>query len=378
MNRLVLFVAGAVLMCANLVLGSFLPESVYFADANTGWVCGRVTTYSEEKGYNEDHDVILKTEDGGKKWRVVLKKESKDSWSDKKIIFLDANMGLICMGGELFKTADKGETWFCLNKSSQINSLSFINKTIGWALGGDAGIGSESVFKTVDGGKTWLKVGKDAQLPSILRAIFFKDEKTGWVGGGYCSNGGYRNLPGPRKGEIIKTIDGGKNWFKQENYPNINPNPRRVWTPDAIFEKIQFTDNQNGWAITENSQLFKTSNGGNSWEMIYLWDMRISIEAFFFIGSTGWLVGDKLDSSNVSTTPSYGSILKITNNGKSWSRQFLFKQAGEITDIYFMNVTTGWAVGHVGWDDNGVYKSKNYLLKTTDGGKKWSLSQIWW
>lgn len=381
MNRLTLFIVGAILTSANLVAKEFVPMSVYFADASVGLM----------SGYSDSLNIILKTNDGGQNWRVVLKNNyHSNHWAEEKIHFVNANTGLVCIGRKLFKTIDQGETWFCVNDSSQIeiNSISFVNEAVGWVLTGNGIIGSKSVFKTTNGGRTWVRVGGNSRFPSILWTIFFKDETTGWVGGGHYVGVNFRNLPAPKEGEIIKTTDGGRTWFNHNRfqYGDDKNNNNRVisLSINAFFKKIYFTNNQNGWAINERMQLFKTSDGGESWKIIYSgyagYPQYTMFNSVFFIGSSGWLVGDKKDTTNTAfTVATYGVILKTVNDGKSWSKQFSLKSKGYIgkmSDIYFINEAMGWAIGYV---NNWKIKStKGYFLKTIDGGENWSFSQIQW
>lgn len=371
MKRLILFIAGAILISVNLEAKDFLPLSVYFADLNTGWLYGTVIDRSSEEE-SDSYSAILKTEDGGENWRVVFKfDESKGGFSgDGKIHFLDQNTGLICIRGRLFKTIDRGESWFCLNDSLPLSSVSFINENIGWAVGGYlGGVGSKSVFKTIDGGKTWLEAPK-VYGPYLL-TVFFKDEKTGWLGGGLIAAGGPPSLSYATRGTILKTVDG-EGWLSQDRYEIYQGHYSSMGAPKTFVEIIHFIDYQIGFAAGM-TQLFRTSNGGESWDPSPL-GSRMIIESIFFKDGIGWLAGSRADSY----PSTYGTILKTVDNGEEWIRKFSFEEKGRMNDIYFLDGIVGWAVGFAEVNENGSYKEKGHLLKTINGGVNWSVSPIEW
>jgi photosystem II stability/assembly factor-like uncharacterized protein len=84
-----------------------------------------------------------------------------------------------------------------------------------------------------------------------------------------------------------------------------------------------------------------------------------------------------IDSQKGRSAGAFGTILRTTNGGQSWqilsidwqkSLQELFRARGyadpHLYDISFLDKDNGWIVG-----ENGV------LLKTTDGGKTWALKR---
>jgi photosystem II stability/assembly factor-like uncharacterized protein len=100
-------------------------------------------------------------------------------------------------------------------------------------------------------------------------------------------------------------------------------------------------DDYYGW----NDVILRTSNGGNTWEMIYrkrgssFWG-----KLFMYGRSVGWVVGG------------YGMIEHTTDSGQTWQRQY-FDLETPLTDGYFLNSKVGWVVGPYGT-----------ILHTTNGG----------
>jgi hypothetical protein len=67
-------------------------------------------------------------------------------------------------------------------------------------------------------------------------SIYFTDSNTGWVVGSY--------------GTIIKTTNGGTNWFSQNS-----------GTTNVLYS-VYFIDSNTGWAVGSNGTVLRTSNGG--------------------------------------------------------------------------------------------------------------------
>jgi photosystem II stability/assembly factor-like uncharacterized protein len=73
-------------------------------------------------------------------------------------------------------------------------------------------------------------------------------------------------------------------------------------------------------------------------------------DVFFIDSQTGWAVGDN------------GVIINTTDGGTTWSSQ-ASGTTKDMTAVFFIDANTGWAVG---------YDLDNIILKTTDGGNVWA------
>jgi photosystem II stability/assembly factor-like uncharacterized protein len=91
---------------------------------------------------------------------------------------------------------------------------------------------------THDGGATWqvIQIGGDG----IYRAAYFINENTGWAVGSF----------NPR---LHKSTDGGLTWTHQPN------------APDTTKYDVFFIDENTGWSVGFNGFIIKTSNGGDNW-----------------------------------------------------------------------------------------------------------------
>jgi len=160
-------------------------------------------------------------------------------------------------------------------------------------------------------------------------SVFFLDDSTGWVGGGW-----------PRK--ILKTVDGGNNW----NIQSLPASDTLQW-----IGSIYFLSSAKGWAVGgenggENGKIIFTTNGGSEWQDFSISGVKFLSSVLFVSESTGFIAGNE------------GIILKTTDTGNSW----LPKNSGtnmRLNQLFFRTPLEGWAVG------------ENITLKTIDGGENW-------
>jgi len=113
------------------------------------------------------------------------------------------------------------------------------------------------IYLITEGGCAWQKVWED-KLPEVfLDAMVFKNEKEGWILGDPINS----------KWLLLKTADGGKNW-----YP--------ISTPESLEGEAAFAASgtniqvikNNIWFISggEVSRLYHSSDNGNSWKSYFI------------------------------------------------------------------------------------------------------------
>jgi photosystem II stability/assembly factor-like uncharacterized protein len=160
----------------------------------------------------------------------------------------------------------------------------------------------------------------------LINDIYFLDSLAGWVvtaGASSSSDTGY----------IMKTTDGGTNWFVQ-------------YRPIMNFNTVQFINSNTGYAGGGDglAKFFKTSNGGTNWNLAYSFGFITIKDLSFVSKDTGWICDDN---------PLNGGIFKTTNGGTNW-----IPQAGPSyrpKKLFFINSDTGWAIS----EDNKIYWTVN-------------------
>lgn len=300
---------------------------------------------------------------------------------------------------ELKKTSDGGETWYDVYPympiyGGYVYSIHFPTPLIGYA---SCSLGT--VLKSTDGGETWTATTSELMLD--LRDIFFVNADTGFVAGsdGYFArtfNGGmywedfnHPTITGKHlyftdhlngyaiEGDnLMKTIDGGETWtmvgmseigsyaftdpdrvfgvgyhgrlFKSEDGGVTSHNYTTALT-EEWFVDIQFPDENTGYAITDwPGQVVKTTDAGNTWEIVNTGTFNRLYSVWFTDTSTGFLTNGS-------------ELYKSTDGGYNWTAVTGTQWKGYLQKIFFVDAQTGYVSGEM----DGV------LYKTTDGGSTW-------
>jgi len=290
-------------------------NNIFFVDQQNGWAVGGVSDSS-----------ILHSQDGGRSWNI---QNSPSSLSFESIYFVNQKIGFIVGGnyylnktsqGIILNTTDGGQNWsIALSTLYDIHSIHFVDAMNGWAVGEDyneaneEGVGSTIILSTTDGGNNWETKDVSSKTKG-LKAIFFLNHMNGWAVGQY--------------GSILATNDGGRTWLPQ------------ISGTQAWLYSVYFTDAQNGWIAGDcfycgdYGVVLSTKDGGKSWmsQHIQAKDLR----SLYFINSQeGWTVGSN-------------EIFHTTNGGSSWD--LISPTSSErLNSVFFIDSNHGWVSG-----DNGT------------------------
>ena len=179
--------------------------------------------------------------------------------------------------------------------------------------------------------------------------IQFLNDSVGFVGGQADF------IVGPT---YFKTLDGGQSW-----------QPMNFATGGGIpYHSLFFLDKDTGF-VTFAAGLYKTTNGGDSFDLINLPDSITFLSEIYFTNKqegfvTGWLMHNSHNFNNI--------IFKTTNQGASWTEVYRdtltvpppFIYPG-LKEIYFYGQQKGFVAGLPG-----------YYLHTTNGGDTWTKTEI--
>jgi len=362
---------------------------------------------NSQVGYILNSSQILGTPDGGTTWKVLMGVSS-----GKRMAFKNNYGYIIGNYGAIYKSTYMGVGWNKLNTGIPdiLTGISVISKDTVFVTGtnklytsfdggknwntldvtsdnitdsyftsssvGHVGCTNGSVFKTVDGGKTWSLKSSTNSSSSNINKMYFVDSNTGFISRGYMT-------------EILKTTDAGETWKVIKS------------SSDEIYTFL-FLDSQTGFMAGEYGVIFKTTNGGSTWDWISPQNGRYGgadINGIFFIDSmTGFAVGlsgeimKTTDGGKtwkgyavtynnikqlkfISNTTAYGlvgnSFIKTTDGGNTWTNMGAPVLTGNTTQFDFINENTGYCIA--GGDINssaGVAQ----VFKTTDGAKTWTVT----
>ena len=209
----------------------------------------------------------------------------------------------------------------------------------------------------------------------------FLDEKKGWAAFGY----------------IFRTEDGGNTWQDQKVSKEVSVgglsfldkttgwavgkdgqiwktrDGGKVWKMKSGYRPfVYFLDSKTAWGILRNHKskkpgIAKTEDGGNTWKVQKTFDNDVNIRFFFVNATTGWAVGEEWGFDRSGSKLLNRFILNTNDGGKTWVTQFK-DVAGEkwgvgdgLFDVFFIDQNEGWVVG-----------SKDLILHTKDGGRHWA------
>jgi photosystem II stability/assembly factor-like uncharacterized protein len=188
----------------------------YFEDANHGWVVG-------------DEGVWF-TSDGGANWTEQAHVTGQSLYG---VDFADPYRGwAVGTAGTILHTTDRGTNWNhqTSGTSVRLRSVDFVDRFNGWACGDDGW-----AIYTTDGGTNWTR--KTLPTSDNLNNIDFVDSLHGWMVG--------------FDGSIFYTSDLGANWNSQASNT-------------YYLYGVDFADTLIGWA-TGYDEIIKTTNGGQNW-----------------------------------------------------------------------------------------------------------------
>ncbi len=277
-------------------------------------------------------------------------------YSNSKVVFTNtANGYIINSNGDLLKTSDTGVNWNFYKNFPRCRTMDARDSF--FVIGG----ADTTVYISTDRAQTWKAatikqkniidkiqvISRDTIFSLCKNANIGTSELYLSVTGGLSwqlvndnfiiksldfinSKLGYATS----FGGIFKTEDGGVSW--QKIYSSASGN----------FITIEFNDKDNGYAYQESDKVYKTSDGGVSWTVALSGVSRHIYTMFFANASTIYLGGED------------GVIYRSSDNGNNW--QYKANHEGyayNIYSMYFISPVTGFAVGHRG-----------QIFKTTNGG----------
>ena len=234
---------------------------------------------------------------------------------------------------EILHTNDGGDYWYRQEAgfSKYGTRLEFYNQDIGWAVGG---LGQ--VARTTNGGGYWERVNTE-WFEAEYYGVSFVNQWDGWI----CA--GWPDSIATGQGYIVSTNDGGIIWDTLDGY--------HASGYEDFFDIHFFNVNEGivvgGYDSTYVPIVWKTTNGGSTWNPINLPGNVYYLRAVDFIDFEGWAVGKS------------GSIIHTTDGGDTWATQ-ASPADSTLFDVDFIDHQNGLACGY------------DHILRTTNGGQTWT------
>ncbi|HET9780596.1 MAG TPA: YCF48-related protein, partial [Candidatus Dormibacteraeota bacterium] len=374
---------------------------VQFVNANIGFV-----VLGGEGGTNGQTDPgaptlqFLKTTDGGRSWAVVLKQvpvaacsaqySQRFGGGDLNPVKLIGATTAWASGG--LRTTDGGAHWKDVSSPALREGAAislYPPSYTDFYLDGDhawqaAVYGSKTtcsdhvtVFATADGGATWQQSAPlTVPAPSGFQIggirFGFSSPTAGWMWIPIIRSGGMDMGGGPAtEGYIYLTADGGMSWQRTAHvtaaqFRDVAPTPSDAQNCPEGINQVAFVTPRLGWLdLNCLSAELVTRDGGATWK----------VQSPSFGGGTPTFVDanhgfvQSFDLKGGNTT-----LLSTSDGGATWqpagalpANQYIFGISYlDANNIVALFSPPGWNKGSGG---------KDWVYRSTDGGKSWTLVQ---
>ena len=313
-------------------------------------------------GLVESNLFLLKSEDNGVSWFPVhVPLTGTYYFGHLSQFFLDDKRGFVGAGeGEILYTSDGGQNWQIRTDDlgEEIRRLFFVSENKGYAV-----LTNGQLMRTSDGARSWSNVNLgDLGWGANAYDVWFLDEQRGFFVGTYG---------------LYMTLNGGVNWGKVSD----------VYTSE--IPRIKFTDANDGFVFGSAGLVYRTSNGGATWEQVVAYNLSGPITGVaktssrLFVCSRGyyhyqsgrainmssdngvtWTLLDNFSESHIHKISFSGNdkgfvigqngVFTTLNDGRTWQQASL--NLTNVGDIHFID------------DNTIIFLSEGNIYKTTDGG----------
>lgn len=332
---------------------------IQFINAMTGFVSGATT--------------FRYTTDGGLTWTIAATGLPTATYYDMDIV--GSNIYLTGNSSYIYKTTNLGTTWDTLGFLADVAQQPWTSTYYATEF---YGIDS---FVTV--GAFGLINRRNGSAPRTVYTNLIKPgtNNTLWASGNNVVVVGAPTSTGGSYDQVFYSTNKGTTWslstfssldnknqkpvYISEEFPyeiTKNSDDPLTTTPYSTFYGIHMRTATTGYICGSNSAIYKTSNGGVSWDSMVtnIPAAQTLKDIFFFDANTGY-------TCQYSTTTA-GSVWKTIDGGTNWTQYTLTGQTGTAIRVYgisFVDTARGWAIN---------YTPRPY--KTTDGGATWTKDSI--
>jgi photosystem II stability/assembly factor-like uncharacterized protein len=300
---------------------------------------------------------------------LVMKKDPQD---DKAIYIGTKEHGM-------YYTYDAGQNWFTVEKfrKSKINdiAISYKNKCLIYVVAGS------QLYKSTDCNRTWTRMYNEDRDGFYISSLAVDSYNEGTIYAGLSID--TQNKKAKKdSSDLIKSVDFAESWQVVKRTP-----------VGSMVSKILINpkDTRIVYLATHNSGIFKSINGGGSWQDITgekqelaktkqeketfiqrfekLIDFATDIKSKKIRESLVFrdmaIILDEDENDSLIHASNYG-ILKSTDGGHSWNQVELIPPKGEEKAIIYSLAI------HPEDGDEFYYGTDDTLFRTTDGGENWT------
>ena len=292
-----------------------------------------------------DHGKLLETTDAGESWQAI---ESGVQENLRQIVFADSLTGFIFQGNiNCLKTTNGGQSWNAGPLGGNIPDGTFYDCLFTNPLTGFIFINVYSptettgyIYRTNDAGANWDLVYQDGTAYSGKFAFF--NEQQGMIA---CMTADYQT-------KILLTDDAGLTW-------NLIEQP---WLPWYSTRAFICPDQETAIAAGHLGMIFKSTDGGAVWQPK---QNKLISKSIYYVQFPNQETGYVLVDAGGDGVAGVG-IEKTTNGGGSWDYIYI-NNISNYVNFFFLNPDTGFMA-------TIDFNTEVTFLKTTDGGENWEAS----
>lgn len=205
-----------------------------------------------------------------------------------------------------------------------LQEIEFLNLDYGWT------VGQSNAIKTTDGGDNWVAANlSDFTSENELKQVLVLSEQEVWLLGNRA---------------IYRTLDGGTSWETRYEIPDNRFNFGLEKVGNSIM------------AVSSDGVVHRTDDEGATWQSIPIEGIERLRDLTFASDEVGYAVGYQ------------SNLAKTTDGGNTWFE--LSSDLPEdlnIVQVSFVNPDTGWIVNR---------DLADHIWKTEDGGLSWTPSTV--
>lgn len=242
---------------------------------------------------------------------------------------------------------------------AKLSAVFFLDEKQGWVAGSNG-----TLLATDDGGEKWRRVAlPERESKEAINDLWFFNETRGCLLGEY---GLYNRRGGIIPSErifLLTSSDRGAKWTAGEL--SRPPQPARSGLsgrtvtkpvekqeeakqpPEAVLVRMAFANASVGWACGETGTIQATVNGGALWQLQYPMTKKILYDVAAIDENRAVIVG------------AGGTVLRTIDGGRSWAHS-VSGVTQSLRAVHFADSKRGWAAG-----SNGI------IIVTENGGATW-------
>lgn len=207
-------------------------------------------------------------------------------------------------------------------------------------------------------------VGKPAQPAADWTALHFVSADVGWIAETKTNTG----TTGPGPTFVYKTTDGGRSWQQQLTWDGPGP-------VQARFS----ADGSQGLVVGYGGvPLFSTTDGGAHWQRMAIPSQATQVALQYFLDAReGWIISYLNEA-----TPGMAGVFHTTDGGQTWiqtarldvNQDFSHGQLGGSLqgNLVFRDSSNGWLTPSAS-SGTGITPVPPFLYVTHDSGKTWGV-----